>query len=61
MLKINLNQDTKTVFREIESRAINKDVAGLIKTNIRVEAENKHKWIPNLEVLVRDFDELSNF
>jgi pimeloyl-ACP methyl ester carboxylesterase len=61
MLEIDLSQDTKTVFRAIEERAINKDTAGLIKTNIEVLGEKQHRWIPNLEVILKDFDELINF
>ena len=61
MLEIDLSQDTKAVFRAIEERAINKDTAGLIKTNIEVLGEKRHRWIPNLEVILKDFDELINF
>lgn len=53
MLEIDLNQDTQRVFKEIEKRAQSKDVAGLIKMNVKVLGEKQHKWICNLETIVK--------
>lgn len=36
MLQIDLNQSTHMVYKQIENRAISKDIAGLMKTNIKI-------------------------
>lgn len=61
MLQIDLNQPTEAVFSEINSRASSKDVAGLMKSNIRILGETSHEWIPNLKVLVQEYTHISEF
>jgi hypothetical protein len=61
MSTIDLNQTTEQVFKEIDHKALSKDIAGLIKMNIKVEGDKKHSWIPNLPLLAREYSHILNF
>ena len=40
---------------------MSKDVAGLMKTSIRVLGHNKHKWINNIETIIKQYRYLNQF